>query len=81
LWRSGLNKGLDTSCRTLLDTKGIKISQTTLKELDAVIMDVKGFGSISSEGIVQAGINQNGNQDISLLNRFPKFVIEQIKQL
>lgn len=77
LWSSGLNKGLDTSCRTLLDTKKIKISQRSLNELDAVIIDVKGFGSISSEGIVQAGIAQ----DSEILNRFPKWVIDRIKQL
>ena len=82
LWRDGINSGLDTSQRTLLELKGHKINQTSLKQLDAMIVDVKGFGSISSEGIVQAGINQNGAQDIEeIYKRFDKSTINSITDL
>lgn len=81
LWRDGLNKSLDTSCRTLLASKGIKVNQKPLKDLDSLIVDVKGFGSISKEGIVQAGINQNGEQELNLLKRFDQKTIQKIKAL
>lgn len=82
LWTEGLKSGLDTSARTRAELKGMKVQQPkALIELDAMIVDVKGFGSISSEGIVQAGINQNGSQSLSLLDRFPLCTIEKIKKL
>ena len=82
LWRDGLMSGLDTSNRTLLELNGINIKQAKLSDMDAMIVDVKGFGSISSEGIVQAGINQNGEQDINeLYKRFDNNTLEAIQSL
>lgn len=82
LWTDNLSSGLDTSARTRMELKKIKISQPySLKDLDAVVLDVKGFGSISSEGIVRAGLNQNGEQSLSLLDRFPSCTINRIKTL
>lgn len=82
LWRNGLNKGLDTSQRTLLESSGVKLHQISHKDLDTMIVDVKGFGSISSEHIVNAGLKQNGEQDIDmLLNRFDSDTLEKISLL
>lgn len=82
LWREGLMSGLDTSNRTLLELNGINIKQSKLTDLDAMIVDVKGFGSISSEGIVQAGINQHGEQDLNMLyERFDNTTLDKIKSL
>lgn len=82
LWTDGINKGLDTSAKGNMNLKGIKIEQPlSLKELGAVILDIKGFGSITNNAIVNAAIDQNGEQSLSLLDRFPTWVIQKIKNL
>jgi len=52
LWDSGLQKGLDTNCSSLLLKKGIKEKSVTMQEINAILVDVKHEYSITNLAIV-----------------------------